>query len=366
MAKRKRLGPARVTGAPTGASTGTPAETPETGSDVPADLETKSVFPSYPLGIATHRQRPAPIAAVAGQSASEAALAELSDTLRSAREEGRLIQALPLDAIEADHLVRDRLVADEEEMQTLISSIRARGQQTPVEGMALEGGRYGLISGWRRLTALRRLAEEDAKFDTVLAIPRRPDTAADAYRAMVEENEIRVGLSYYERARIVARAAEQGVYEDPKAALSGLFASASRPRRSKIGSFVRLHDALDDALRFPAAIPERLGLALVKEIDADPGFAPRLRALLADAGAGDAETEAEVLSRALRPAPALVSGTEPSAAKPGKSPVSGSDLPEGPGRGVHLSHARGRITLTGPGVSEHLARDLAEWLSARG
>ena len=158
MAKRKRLGPARVTGAPTGASTGTPAETPETGSDVPADLETKSVFPSYPLGIATHRQRPAPIAAVAGQSASEAALAELSDTLRSAREEGRLIQALPLDAIEADHLVRDRLVADEEEMQTLISSIRARGQQTPVEVMALEGGRYGLISGWRRLTALRRLA----------------------------------------------------------------------------------------------------------------------------------------------------------------------------------------------------------------
>jgi len=350
MAKRKRLGPARVF-----------SDTPEAEPvDLPeeAALETKAVFSKYPLGVAQHRPKPkakpAPIASVAGQTASEAALEELAEAMRSAREEGRLIQPLPLSAIEADHLVRDRLAADEEEMLALIQSIRARGQQTPIEVVALESGRYGLISGWRRLTALRRLAEEDAKFDTVLAVLRRPETAADAYCAMVEENEIRVGLSYYERARIVARAAQQGVYEDSKAALSGLFASASRPKRSKIGSFVRLHDALDDVLRFPSAIPERLGLALVKAIEGEDGFAERLRARLREAGAGDAEAEQALLTRALdRPE------AEPAAKPAGSEP----EAEEGPP--VRIRVSRGKITLTGPGVTEGLAEDLGRWLENR-
>ena len=50
---------------------------------------------------------------------------------------------------------------------------------------------------------------------------------------MVEENEIRVGLSYYERARIVAKAVAQGVFETEKQALQRLFHTASRPKRSK-------------------------------------------------------------------------------------------------------------------------------------
>jgi ParB family chromosome partitioning protein len=73
----------------------------------------------------------------------------------------------------------------------------------------------------------------------VLAVLRRPDTAAEAYVAMVEENEIRVGLSYYERARVAARAAEAGVFEDASAAIDVLFSTASKAKRSKIRSFVR-------------------------------------------------------------------------------------------------------------------------------
>lgn len=345
MAKRKRLGPARVFG--------DKAQNGGTGSDS-ARNDGMAVFPKYPLGVAQHTPRPAPIAAVAGQSASEAALAELSDTLRQAREEGRLIQALPLDEIEADHLVRDRLAADEEEMQTLIASLRARGQQTPIEVVALEGGRYGLISGWRRLTALRRLAEEDAKFGTVLAILRQPDSAAEAYCAMVEENEIRVGLSYYERARIVARAAGQGVYPDSKAALSGLFASASRPKRSKIGSFVRLHDALDDVLRFPSAIPERLGLALVKAIETDPQAEARIRNALAETGAGGAEAEIAALNGALEAAPTV--------AKPANSAGTEPDM----GDPIRMKVSAGKVVLSGPGVTEALAEELRVWLVERG
>jgi ParB/RepB/Spo0J family partition protein len=349
MAKRKRLGPAR--------SANNVTQNGTTEPDTPSN-DGYAVFPRYPLGVAQHAPpRPAPIASVAGQSASEAALAELSDTLRSAREEGRLIQALPLEAIEADHLVRDRLSADEDEMQALITSIRARGQQTPIEVVALDGDRFGLISGWRRLAALRRLAEEDAKFGTVLAILRRPDSAAEAYCAMVEENEIRVGLSYYERARIVARAAGQGVYPDARAALSGLFAAASRAKRSKIGSFVRLHDALDDALRFPAAIPERLGLALVKAIEADEGLTDRLRAALAEADAEDPQAEMAVLNGVLE-------GPRP-AAKQANSGGTGSDLAGEAEDPIRLSAKPGKLTLSGPGVTADLIRDLQDWLAER-
>jgi ParB family chromosome partitioning protein len=44
----------------------------------------------------------------------------------------------------------------------------------------------------------------------VLALIRRPETSADAYLAMVEENEIRAGISFYERARLAAEAAKLG------------------------------------------------------------------------------------------------------------------------------------------------------------
>ena len=52
----------------------------------------------------------------------------------------------------------------------------------------------------------------------------------DAYVAMVEENEIRVGLSFYERARIAAKSVEAGVYPDDRAALRALFADREQYR----------------------------------------------------------------------------------------------------------------------------------------
>ena len=58
----------------------------------------------------------APIARVAAEAAGAAALQELADTLARARETGRLVLDLPLDAIAPDHLARDRLPAEDEEM----------------------------------------------------------------------------------------------------------------------------------------------------------------------------------------------------------------------------------------------------------
>jgi ParB-like chromosome segregation protein Spo0J len=245
--------------------------------------------------------RAAPIAQVAGDSSAQAAIATLTAELEDARSSGRLLLRLDLDQIDEEHMSRDRLSADPQEMNDLISSIRDRGQQMPIEVTALGDGRFGLISGWRRLRALRHLFAEtgDPAFGRVLALPRAPENMAASYRAMVEENEIRAGLSYYERARIAALAAEAGVYPDTRAAIAGLFAAASRAKRSKIGSFLGLWRVLDGRLRFASAISERLGLALARAIEDDPVFGSRLVDRLRKANPGSPEEEIALLERAL-------------------------------------------------------------------
>jgi hypothetical protein len=249
----------------------------------------------------------APIARVAAEAAGTAALRELSETLERARETGRMVLDLPLDAIAPDHLARDRIAAEDAEMATLRESIRAHGQRTPVEvtplAVSSDGGAlpYGLISGWRRLQALKALHAEtgDARFSTVQALVRRPETARDAYVTMVEENEIRLGLSQYERARVAALATERGVFESEKEALLALFATASRPKRSRIRSFLEIYHALDGALRFPAALPERLGLALVERLR--DGQAPRIAAALVAAAPDTPQAEQALLARLVQP-----------------------------------------------------------------
>lgn len=337
MAKRKRLTPANPSFLSAEEETLRPEEMPE-------DLEVKG----YPLGVAQHyRRTKPPIAQVAAEASAEAALSELAESMKRARDEGRLVQVLPLTEVDAGHLVRDRIFAEEEELAALVESLRARGQQTPIEVVDRGEGqspRYGLISGWRRLAALGRLAQEDQKFSRVLALVRAPKSASEAYVAMVEENEIRVGLSYYERARIAVKAVEQGVYPDLKAALNGLFANVSRAKRSKIKSFTRIVEALDGVLRFPAAIGERLGLELAKRLEQDPTLADALREDLA--GAKDVETELARLSITSKPVRTFVPGV---AAE------------------VELTHdaAAGVLTLAGPGVTSELKSALEDWLRRR-
>ncbi len=315
-----------------------------------------------------------PIAQVAGEASSVAALEELASEIREARAEGRIIQALPLDAIDEGYLVRDRMLADEDELAVLIESLKARGQQSPIEVVDLRDGRYGLISGWRRLTALRRLAEADGQgrgAATVLAVLRRPEMASDAYLSMVEENEIRVGLSFYERARIVARAAEQRVYPDAGAALAGLFASASRSKRSKIGSFLRLYEALDDRLSFASAIPERLGLALVKALEADPDLAERLRDRLRKTPAETAAEEIAALEKALKGQGERQSLTRSLETKSAPEPVAGSAVGSRVSRkqeispGIALQATGDSLVLSGPGVTDGFRAELEAWLSRR-
>ena len=322
--------------------------------------------PTVTIPASSPGRRP-PIAEVAAEAAATSALEEMAQRFERARAEGRMIQPLPLEVVQADYLVRDRLGIEEEAQTALIASIRARGQQVPIEVVALEDGRYGLISGWRRLAALRTLHAEtgDPVYATVLALLRRPADAPEAYLAMVEENEIRVGLSYYERARIAARAVAAGVFSDDTEALQILFAAASRPRRSKIGSFLHIVRALDADLRFPAAIPERLGLRLATALLADKTLATRIARALQDSPPERAEDELALLNRLSTPAPAATPGqgsvtdaairdrTTP-AARPDSTPVPPI---------VTYEPGRDRITITGPGINAALARRLRAWLA---
>ena len=308
----------------------------------PAGLETKAF---------TRLNPSAPIARVAADAVGAAALEEISDTLRRARETGRMILDLPLAAISPDHLVRDRIPAEDEEMQALRESLRAHGQRTPIEVTPLAGTGpgalpYGLISGWRRLSALAALHAEtgEARFATVQAILRTPDTVADAYVNMVEENEIRVGLSQYERARVaVMAAAPRRVRRYEEAALQALFGTASRPKRSRIRAFVEIVEALDGRLRFPAHLPERLGLRLVDRLRQKGGTAQVIQAL-EDHAPDSPEAELAVLEGLLRPLPAQAPGLE---ADPVKL-----------ARGVTLEQSLKGKTLTfrlkGPGVTPEL------------
>ncbi|WP_171189042.1 ParB N-terminal domain-containing protein [Ruegeria sp. HKCCC2117] len=337
MAKRKRLTPAR-----------------------PDYLEDNRPAPGLnPMFPAETPRAAPPVAQVAGATAAQAALEELSGELRAARAEGRLVQDLPLDAIEETYLVRDRMTADDADMEALKESLKARGQQTPIEVVELTEGRYGLISGWRRLAALRALKQDtgEARFETVRAFLRQPQSASDAYVAMVEENEIRVGLSYYERARIVARAAEQGVYPDEAAALRGLFASASRAKRSKIGSFITIYHALDDHLRFPSAIPERLGLSIAKVLKEDSKAASRLAKDMAAAVAETPEDELGELARRIQKL-----GLQKSKVQPQEVDAA----PEKIGS-IYLKQSRNgaQLTLSGEGVSGAFLTDLRAWLKNR-
>lgn len=375
MAKRKRLTPAQPgyldraqPGYPDGAQPGYPDGFPPEGQRAP---ETKAM----PLGGPVR----APIAQVAGEAAAGAALAELSAVLHGAREDGRLIEILPLAAVDDGYLVRDRLEQDEDEMAALMDSIRARGQQTAIEAIRLpdrDGApAWGLISGWRRLTALRRLHAETGapRFAGIRARVVRPDTAQDAYVAMVEENEIRVNLSFYERARIVLRALRAGVYDSQRAALQGLFGATTRSKRSKIGTFMAVVEAFDGDLKHPTAISEKLGLALARELVRDPDFVSRVRSRLASAPDRTAGEEVRLLVLSVETQHAAPEPAPEPAPRPAPEPEAASNPPAPPrlreyvAPGVSLSFhpGRGRIELTGPNVDAGLAEALRAWFADR-
>jgi ParB family chromosome partitioning protein len=179
-------------------------------------------------------------------------------------------------------LTRDRSANTDPDLDELIESIKAVGLSNPIRVEQTSNG-FELIQGYRRLAAFRALAEQtgDPLYDRIPAamVPRGEPLQA-LYRKMVDENLVRKDLSFGEMAQLaLSYARDEGI--DVSAAVSVLYASALKQKRTYIRQFARILEVLNGAVRYPEAIPRALGLDLSKALDATPGRGERVIAALA-------------------------------------------------------------------------------------
>lgn len=265
----------------------------------------------------------APIAQVAADSAATETTAARFDridaeTLRDAKDKGLLIREIELGKIDVDHIMRDRSVIIQAELDELTSSISETGLRLPIEVNQGSDGTYVLISGYRRLLAFQKLAVmQPDQFGKIKALVRAPQDSADAFAAMVEENEIRANLSHYERGRIAVVAAEQGAFDSVEGAVNHMFRHASKAKRSKIRSFAELFECLGDMLKFPEDLSERRGLQIAGALR--QGSEVSLRNALAEGTIATSADEWSILESALSsltPKPQKAKLARPSKSKP--------------------------------------------------
>ena len=146
---------------------------------------------------------------------------------------------IPLSEIDESALPRDRTHMNGQAMEELRLSIYATGLRTPIEVFELrepdETHKYALISGLRRLTAMRQNASEWADAPTqVDAFIRQPRTMTDALKLVLEENELRADPSPWERGEFALAAVEAEIFDTIDAAARALYPAANRMKQTRI------------------------------------------------------------------------------------------------------------------------------------
>jgi ParB family transcriptional regulator, chromosome partitioning protein len=175
---------------------------------------------------------------------------------------------LPLEAIDATALPRDRATLDPAAMDDLTASIAQNGLRQPVEVWQLTAPAppltHGLIAGFRRLEAHRRLSatRRDGAFATIPAFLRSPASLPAALAAMVEENECRAEVSPWDKARLLVEVTEQGLFPTIDAATAALHATTSRQKRARLRAAAAVVEELDGLITTPEAMAERHMLRL--------------------------------------------------------------------------------------------------------
>jgi len=197
-------------------------------------------------------------------------------------------------------LTRDRSANLDPELDELKESIKAVGLSNPIRVEKTDDG-FELIQGFRRLSAFRQLAEEtgDPRYTRIpAAMVPRGEPLVGLYRKMVDENLIRKDLSFGEMAQLaLSYSRDEGI--DVGEAVSTLYASALKQKRTYIRQFARILEALEGTVRYPEAIPRALGLDLYKLVDGQPGRAGELAARLLAVPDRDKDAEMGVLRNAL-------------------------------------------------------------------
>ncbi|WP_380058843.1 ParB/RepB/Spo0J family partition protein (plasmid) [Falsihalocynthiibacter sp. SS001] len=223
------------------------------------------------------------------------------------KEQGLIVDLVPIECIEIGKLKRDRREGRDADLDELKASIRAIGLSNPIRVEQTETG-YQLIQGFRRLSAYRELFDEtgDEAFAKIPAgLVARGEALETLYRRMVDENLVRRDISFAEMAELARKYAADPATPAPdvEAAVAALYGSAGRQKRAYIRNFASLLDRIGSYLNFPEAIPRSLGLSLLKQVERTPGTVARIQANLRAAPDRNAEQELEVLREALSNAP---------------------------------------------------------------
>jgi ParB family chromosome partitioning protein len=193
---------------------------------------------------------------------------------------------LPIDALDEGALIRDRTLLDEEALAELKASIAVRGLRMPIEVFALteakDGRTHGLISGLRRLTAVRALYAEtgEERWATIPTFVREPADVAQAVAEMVEENEVRADVSPWERGSFVVAARNAGVFATVEEAVDRLHGAAYPTKRSRIRAYARVAEELNGDFGAPERLSHEEIMRLAAAIRA--GFGEDLRLALAE------------------------------------------------------------------------------------
>ena len=172
------------------------------------------------------------------------------------------IITLPLNRISADAFPRDRTHLDSAEQADLVASILRDGLRQPIEVVGLseplDGCTHALVSGMRRLTALREIARMNGTADTATApaFLRAPPSMAAILRDIAVENEQRAPVSMFEKGRFLIESVAQGHFDTLDAAISGLFPEAARNKAYRLRAAAEVAQALDGQLSTPEALSQ--------------------------------------------------------------------------------------------------------------
>ena len=172
------------------------------------------------------------------------------------------IHHIPLAAISAHAFLRDRTAPDPAAQADLLHSILADGLRQPIELVELsepfDGCTHALVSGMRRLTALREIARMNGTANTATAPAtlRAPTTMAEILRDIASENEQRAQVSMFEKGRFLNAAVDQGHLPNLDAAIAQLFPGQNRNKTFRLRSAAEVAQALDGQLSTPEALSQ--------------------------------------------------------------------------------------------------------------
>lgn len=230
------------------------------------------------------------------------------------------ILTLPTAEIQPDALLRDRITLDDAALEDLAASIARDGLRQPIEVFALNTPtgphRYGLISGLRRLTALRLLAtrRDNGDFTTIPAFLRTPADVPAAMAQMIAENEIRENLSPWERGATLTAAVTHGLFDTLDQAVAALHPTATRQKRSRLRTLAMVVEATDGLF----TTPELLSQAQIERVATclRGGLAPLIEQILTEHRRESLPSQWSALLPTLTEA--LTAETDPTPTQPGR------------------------------------------------